>query len=342
MGIEMWLRFDIRGAGRAVSSAALCAAAIEQAEWAERNGFDAILFGEHHGTDDGYLPSPMILAAAIAARTQRIRLQLGALIAPLSDPLRIAEDVCVLDNISNGRVDITIGIGYVPAEFAMFDVDFKRRAALTEECIVALRSAFSGDWFEYRGRRVRVSPKPLQVDGPEIMLAGAVKASATRAAQFGDGFFPTVPTPELNNLYRTECERFGRPVGRIIPMDGPVSVHVSRDPERDWARLGPFMLHEMNQYNRWARESRIKTPFPHDVTEIATLRATGAYYVVTPEDCLALFNRERAAGRYIMFNPLCGGLPPDCAWESLELIAAEVLPKFRHQPPPRVLRALVE
>ncbi|MET0985580.1 MAG: LLM class flavin-dependent oxidoreductase [Steroidobacteraceae bacterium] len=330
MSTELWLRFDIRGAGLAVSSSALCAAAIEQASWAERSGFDAILFSEHHGSEDGYCPSPMILAAAIAARTKTIRLHLGALVVPLSHPLRLAEDVCVLDNISNGRVDVTVGVGYVPSEFTMFGVDMKQRAELMDEGIAAFRGAFSGEPFTYRGRRVRVSPAPVQPGGPKLYVAGAVKASALRAARLADGFFPTVPTPELLDLYRGECERLGkRPF--VIDMSGPVAIHVSRDPERDWARIGRHMLHELNMYSRWARESGAYTPFGHDVTDLQTLQATGIYRIVTPEDCVALFERERDAGHHIMFNPLCGGLHPEIAWESLELMASEVLPRFNHR-----------
>ena len=338
--IDLWMRIDIRGAGLAVSSRELCAAAIDMAGWAENNGFDAILFGEHHGTTDGYLPSPMIMASAIAARTSRIRLQLGALVVPLSHPLRLAEDICVLDNISNGRVDVTVGVGYVPSEFKMFGVDFHQRAKLIDEGIIAIRNAMSGNPFMFRDTEVRVSPGPVQPGGPEIMAAGAVKASALRAARLCDGFFPTVVNDELLDCYRSECVRLGKPIGRIIIMNGPVSVHVSRDPERDWARIGPHMLHEMNTYNRWARETGIGTPFPHDVSEISTLRATGAYHIVTPDDCVKLFNAERDAGRCIMFNPLCGGLHPDIAWQSLELMAAEVLPRFKHQPPPRTYPAV--
>jgi alkanesulfonate monooxygenase SsuD/methylene tetrahydromethanopterin reductase-like flavin-dependent oxidoreductase (luciferase family) len=328
MASELWLRFDIRGAGLAVSSQALCAAAIEQAVWAERNGFDAILFSEHHGTEDGYCPSPMILASAIAARTQSIRLHLGALVVPLSDPIRLAEDVCVLDNISNGRVDVTVGAGYVPSEFAMFGVDIRQRAKLMDEGIVAMRNAFTGQPFKYRDRPVRVSPKPVQPGGPKIYVAGAVKASALRAARLGDGFFPTVYNAELMTLYREECERLGK-APFIIDMSGPVAIHVSRDPERDWARVGPHMLHELNAYSRWARESGTFTPFASDVQDLQTLKNTGIYCVLTPEECLTLFERDRAAGRHIMFNPLCGGLHPDIAWESLELMAKEVLPRFK-------------
>ena len=333
MTTELWMRIDIRGAGIAASSPELCAAAIDQAVWADENGFDAILFAEHHGTADGYLPSPMIMAAAVAARTKRIRLQLGALILPLSNPLRIAEDVAVLDNISNGRVDITVGVGYVPSEFAMMGVDMKKRPSLTEEGITTLRRAFTGEPFEFRGRKVRVTPKPVQPGGPEIMHAGAVPASALRAARFCDGFFPTVVTPELLAIYRDECARVGKPVGRIVDMTGPSSIHVSHNPERDWPRVAPHMMHEINTYGRWSRESGTLTnyTFP-EAKDIAGLKAIGAHHVFTPDECLAFLQNKRANNTSFLFNPLCGGIHPDIAWESLRLMEHEVLPRFKHVP----------
>ena len=329
MGKELWVKFDVRE-GPTASSAQMCATAIEQSVWAEENGFAAVLFGEHHGTEDGYNPSPIVLAAAVAARTKRIRLQLGAILLPLHDPLRIAEDLCILDNISNGRVDVTIGVGYVPSEFDMFGLDLKQRAPLVDEGIKVLKDAFSGEFFTYRGRKVRVSPRPVQQGGPELMIGGSLKATALRAARLGDGLFPTVSTPELQKLYREECKRLGRPVGRIIDMTGPASIHVSHDPERDWPRVSPGMMHEMNVYGKWARESGAKIP-SYEVKDVDSLKATGLYHVFTPDDCLALLNKQRDAGRHTMFNPLCGGLHPDIAWESLELLASEVLPRFQHK-----------
>jgi alkanesulfonate monooxygenase SsuD/methylene tetrahydromethanopterin reductase-like flavin-dependent oxidoreductase (luciferase family) len=329
MSTELWMRFDIRGGGLAVPTSTLAGAAIEQAAWAERHGFDAILLSEHHGTDDGYNPSPMILAAAIAARTQRVRLQLGALIAPLHDALRLAEDICVLDNVSNGRVDVTIGIGYVPSEFTMFGIDYQRRVAIAEESIATLRQAFTGEPFEFRGRPARITPAPVQKGGPRILLAGSVMATAKRAARLADGMFPVIASPELFACYREECVRLGRPVGRIVDMTGPVFVHVSEDPDRDWPRLAPHLLHEMNCYGKWASESPgMLSPF-QPVTDAAALKASGAYLVLTPDACVKFLAAQRAADRYTMFNPLCGGLHPDVAWESLELFAAKVLPQLR-------------
>lgn len=329
MSTQLWLRYDLRGGGIGATTQALYTAAVEQVAWAETQGFDVVMLGEHHGTDDGYMPSPIVLGAGLATRTRRIRMHICAVL-PLLNPLRLAEDLCVLDQISQGRLEISTPLGYVPFEFGMFGIDMKRRGALSDENIQVLRAAFSGEPFEYQGRKVRVTPQPFQPGGPPILVAGAVKASALRAARLGDGFMPSVPTDELFALYREECQRLGKAPGRMDAFSGTGFIHVSRDPERDWARIGKHLLHELNAYGRWARESGAITPFLHDVTEIETLKQTGAYHIFTPDECLAHMQQERNAGRQVMFNPLCGGLPPDLAWQSLELLAAEVLPRYRN------------
>ena len=325
----LWLRYDLRGGGIAVPTERLYAAAIEQTAWADRQGFDRVMLGEHHGSADGYVPSPMLLGAALAARSSCIRFHVCT-VMPLHDPLRVAEDVVVLDQISGGRVELSAAIGYVPFEFAMFGVPMRERAERVEAAIRTLRSAFSGEIFEYRGRQVRITPRPVQGAGPPILVGGAVKASAARAARLGDGFIPSVADPALVRHYREECARLGRPIGPVTTFHGSGFIHVTEDPERDWMRLAPHLLHELNAYSRWAREGGAKTLFPQDVTDIETLKASGAYLVLTPDECLAHLRAEKAAGRDVMFNPLCGGLDPDLAWESLELLAARVLPAFRH------------
>ena len=138
--MRLWLRYDLRGGGLAVPTPALYAAAIEQVAWAEQQGFDIVMLGEHHGTDDGYIPSPMILGAGMAARTERIRFHVCSVL-PLLNPLRLAEDLCVFDNLSNGRVEISTPVGYVPFEFNMFGIGMEDRAELVEEAIETLEEA---------------------------------------------------------------------------------------------------------------------------------------------------------------------------------------------------------
>src|ERR1700761_8422980 len=160
------LRFDMRNPQPGTDKAELYKAAIEMAVWADARGFDTVQFSEHHGSPDGYLPSPIVLAAAVAARTKRLKIRFGVLLLPLHDPIRLAEDLAVLDIVSNGRLTVAFGAGYAAHEFEMFGVDLKDRVKLIEEGIAAIKSAWTGEPFIYRGRRARVMPTPVQQPHP--------------------------------------------------------------------------------------------------------------------------------------------------------------------------------
>ena len=148
------IKYDMRLPAIARPSPQLYAAAIAQGVWADRNGFGTLMLAEHHGSDDGYLPSPLLLAAAIAAQTERMRIRVQALILPFHDPIRIAEDMAVLDIISRGRAEVTVAGGYVASEFAMFGVTLADRGRLVEEGVQAMRHAWTGERFVFRGRSV--------------------------------------------------------------------------------------------------------------------------------------------------------------------------------------------
>jgi alkanesulfonate monooxygenase SsuD/methylene tetrahydromethanopterin reductase-like flavin-dependent oxidoreductase (luciferase family) len=305
-------------------AAALYAAALEQAAFADAHGFDAVQLSEHHGSEDGYLPAPLVLAAAIAGRTKGIRLEIAALILPLHDPLRVAEDVAVLDLASAGRVELVIGAGYVPAEFEMFERAIADRPRLVEEGMRALEQAWSGEPFQYRGRTVRVTPRPMQRPRPPLALGGSSPAAARRAARLADRFVPALP--HLWKHYRAERERLGLPVppaGRA----GPLFLHVAEDPDAAWARIAKHALHEANSYGRWMADTRTAGPY-QAMPDAEALRASGMYRVVTPDACVALANELGATGT-LLLHPLMGGLPPEIGWSSLELFAARVLPRIR-------------
>ena len=112
------LRYDLRASAQGQGNArALYAAALDQCAWADGLGFLSVALSEHHGSPDGYLPAPLVMAAAVAARTRTLRIMLSALIVPLYEPLRLAEDLAVLDTLSCGRIIPVLSGGYVAAEF---------------------------------------------------------------------------------------------------------------------------------------------------------------------------------------------------------------------------------
>ena len=163
------------------------------AEHAERLGFDSIWTSEHHGVSDGYLPSQLVLLSAIAAVTERIRLGTAIVVAPVHDPLRLAEDAAVLDHISNGRLSLGVGLGWRPEEYRMFGGSAGNRVSRLVDTVEVLRKAFTGERFSHKGRAyscdaVQVTPKPLQPSGPPILVGGFVPEAVRRAGRLGDGF----------------------------------------------------------------------------------------------------------------------------------------------------------
>jgi alkanesulfonate monooxygenase SsuD/methylene tetrahydromethanopterin reductase-like flavin-dependent oxidoreductase (luciferase family) len=319
--MKIALSFDMRAPAFGTSADRLYAAALEQSAWADAAGFDCISVMEHHGADDGYLPSPMVMASAIAARTSSATVRLSALILPLHDFLRAAEDLAVLDLVSGGRLVVIIGAGYRDVESEMFDVDPRRRAALVEEGVDVLTKAWSGEPFDFRGRTVRVTPRPFQRPRPTLFLGGSSPAAARRAARIADGFRPA--KPELMDVYLAELAALGKEPPPGLERRSPPFVHVSNDPDRDWSRIAPHALHEMNSYAAWSAGKSIAR-FAH-ADDPDELRRSGAYRVLTPDECVEWIQDSRA----INLRPLMGGMDPELGWEGLELFASEVLPRVR-------------
>jgi alkanesulfonate monooxygenase SsuD/methylene tetrahydromethanopterin reductase-like flavin-dependent oxidoreductase (luciferase family) len=316
------LRFDFRNPEMAGTGMAdRYAAALDMVEWADNLGCVSIAVSEHHASADGYLPSPIAMLAAMVARTTHVRFVIAALIAPFHDPLRLVEDLVVLDNLSQGRVDLIVAGGYVPEEFAMFDVPMRERAARVTEAVATLKAAFGGSPFEYRGRTVRVTPTPFRPGGPSISLGGSSEAAARRAARIADGFLPSVP--DVWEFYRDEVQRIGRPDPGPSPVGENRVIALAEDPERGWEEMAPFFLYETNAYGVWQAQADI-IPTYRTVADLDELRAAGQYRVVTPEQ---LVDELRASPvPFAMLHPLCGGMPPELAWSSLRLFETRVLP----------------
>lgn len=325
---QIWLRYDLRSPPFGTSNRDLCQVALEQLEWGDKHGIDAAHLPEHHGADDGYDPSPVLFGAAIAARTSRLRIHPSAIILPLHDPVRIAEDIALLDNISGGRVDITVGLGYVPSEFAMYGTGLSQRARLMDSKLPALLRALSGEKFEWQGRTIHVTPHTVQKPHPPIYVGGAVPASARRAAKWGDGFMPTMLTEELRQCYLDACAELGKNPVIIDVVSGPQFIHVAEDPDVAWAKIAPHALYETNMYVKWLRETGTDAPFD-EIADAAALRQSGRYRVVTPDECVELVLSRWRDNAILILNPMLSGMKPDVAWESLELFAAKVLPRVR-------------
>lgn len=309
------MRFDLRNPAFAgVSFAERYAATLEMAEWADKVGAIAVSLSEHHGSEDGYMPSPLIMASAIASRTSNVMVAINAMAAPFHDPIRLAEDIAVLDQIANGRLAVTFGAGYVEHEFEMFGVDPSERPARMTETINTLRAAWTGEPFEYRGRTVRVTPTPAQEGGPALVMGGSSEGAARRAARIADGFIPS--DPGVWKYYRDECIALGQDdPGPGMERAGEVTI-LAEDPEAAWPVLAPYFLHECNAYAAW--DATAAAGDYKAVDDIDELREQGQYRVLTPDDYRAEMEPQGDFALAVL-HPMVGGIPPALAWEHLHL-----------------------
>ena len=324
--MQLDITYDMRAPDFGTHPRELYAAALDQVQWADELGFDNVGLGEHHASPDGYNPSPLVLAAAMGARSRRIRLRTSVLLAPLYDPIKLAEDAAVTQLATGGRLVLGIGGGYRPAEFEMFGRRLEDRWQQIGDTIALLRLAWTGEPFEWQGRRCHVTPRPEPP--PPILLGGSSAAAARRAARIADGWFPPLE-PALWPPYREECLKLGKPDPGDYPTPGPIFLWISKQPERDWERIAPHALHQLRSYSEWTVEAFGKPagPYAKDITE-AGVRQSGAYRVVTPEQALSL--ADGLGPKSVLFlNPLLAGIEPSFSWQMLKLYEREVHPHLQ-------------
>ena len=183
-----FLRFDMRAPpGGAATIQELYQAATAMVQWGESNGCLTAMISEHHASPDNYLPSPMLLASNFAAVTATLPINIGAILLNLYDPIKLAEDMTVLDILSQGRVSYVIGLGYRKEEYDMFGVAMATRGQVMEEKIAALMQALRGESFDYLGRQVHITTPPQSSAGITISYGGHSKAAARRAGDRASG-----------------------------------------------------------------------------------------------------------------------------------------------------------
>jgi alkanesulfonate monooxygenase SsuD/methylene tetrahydromethanopterin reductase-like flavin-dependent oxidoreductase (luciferase family) len=292
------------------------------AEWAEHHGCVTVMVSEHHSSPDGYLPSPLVLASAIAARTTKVPIVVGALLLNFYDPIKVAEDMIVLDLVSNGRVSYVIGLGYRPEEHAMFGVDMRTRGLLMDQKLEALQRALAGERFVYDGRQVHVTPSPITPGGPKLAYGGHTLAAARRAGRFGLDLFAEGGDAPLVEAYTAAAHEAGKSPGvAYVPDRGAgTSVFVAEDLDVAWRELGPYLLHDARMYREWMGDSTAASS-RSDADSQAELRAeNGAYRILRVEEAAA----QIRSGRPLSMQPLCGGIPPELAWRSVRLAGTAV------------------
>jgi alkanesulfonate monooxygenase SsuD/methylene tetrahydromethanopterin reductase-like flavin-dependent oxidoreductase (luciferase family) len=254
------------------------ASTLELCQEAERLGADSVWLSEHHGFADGYLPQPLTMAAAVAARTSRARIGTALVIAPLCDPVALGEQAAVVDLISAGRLDLGLGPGYRATEFELFGRGdrFRRRRDITDDVVRHLRRLWGG----------AVTPAPAQQRVP-ILLGYAGPIGARRAGLLGEGLLSI--KRDLVEPYMTALAEAGHPAERAT-LSGPVFACASDDPERDWPVYGRHIAYQQDSYLRhMAMDGGGPAPPPVDLDRLRTGRERGmtGYRFGTPEEIAA-------------------------------------------------------
>jgi len=243
-----------------VSDRALYAEVMDQVRWLDGLGADLVWFTEHHFVDDGYLPSWIPVAGAMAAVTEHVRFGTDICLLPFNHPVRLAEDLAVLDNLSGGRVEVGLGMGYAPHEFRGFGIPVSRRVSLMDEGIEVLKRCFGGERFSYAGKRYRledvvITPGYVQDGGPPLWIAAMSEAGALRAARYGTHFLPQGLKGRVYDPWVEAVRADGRD-----PADYRIgiirSVLVTDDRDTDWPAVRAAERYRMELYNRFFAESR--------------------------------------------------------------------------------------
>jgi alkanesulfonate monooxygenase SsuD/methylene tetrahydromethanopterin reductase-like flavin-dependent oxidoreductase (luciferase family) len=312
---------------------------LELAVEAERAGFDALWLSEHHFVDDGYMPSLLPVAAAIAVRTRTIDIGTGVLLAPLYPPLRLAEDAATVDLLSEGRLVLGLGAGYRDEEFAGLGVpkdDAGRRLRAT---IRTLRTAWSTEPVADDGAtaHVMVTPKPYRPGGPPIWLGARGPAAIRRAGRLANGFLAARVTPEAFRqqveLVRGELRAQGRSHAEFM-----FSVHC---PVFAWPGGGAWeRMRESFHYVEWKYQDMLAEPYgtrshasvvpPLTAGVEQRLRPTAL--IGTPAEVaeqIQAFHRAAGEPFHFIARLYWPGLEPALQREAVQVFADEVMPALR-------------
>lgn len=322
----------------AEATARFCQQLLTEGEEAEKAGFDGLFVPERHHRTETMFPPPLVLLAALAARTTRVDLGTYVLQPAYYNPMHLAEDVAMIDLLSRGRTILGVGIGYHPDYFRLFGTPFRERFSRFEESLEILRLAWtSHEPFTYAGRRYRfenvlLTPKPFQPGGPPLWIGAAYPEAIRRAGRLGDGwaivpFWDPIPRlQEQARLYRETAEAHGRTPRVILMRDGWVA------PTRDEAErvFAPLWVEEMLFYFRWKllppnEEFRSEADF--------TVEKLRKYLVMgSPEDCveqLRMWVDAVGAEYVIMRFRLPKGPSPERVLDCIRQFGEEVIPRFR-------------
>jgi probable F420-dependent oxidoreductase len=323
--------------------AELYADTLELAEVADVAGFDSFWLAEHHAASDGYVPATLPFLAAVAARAHRIDIGTAVLLAPFHDPLRIAEDAAVVDNISDGRLNLGLGLGWAPEEYRMFAAEHKGRGQRLGEFAQVLKAAWTQERFTFEGDHlsyddVSITPKPARAGGPPIWLGGSADAALRRSARFGDGYFPpststfdALPDLAANVLsLRNELNP-----GAPYRFGSFQNVGLGDDEEDAWRSIRDGVLHVRGAYMLWGQGARdvsgareAAEPFEEQIRATCIV-GTPAQVVAKMRPSVEKIDGLGFADTFTSVILAPPGTPAARAREAVDRFAREVIPALR-------------
>jgi alkanesulfonate monooxygenase SsuD/methylene tetrahydromethanopterin reductase-like flavin-dependent oxidoreductase (luciferase family) len=307
---------------------------LDFAAWSEGLGFEGAWVPEHHGADDGYMPSPLVALAAIAARTKRMKIGTGIALAPLYHPVRFAEECAVLDHLSNGRLEMAIAIGYRRREAEAYGVDFSKRGSRTDEFLEIVTRLWKGEAVTFEGKHfsiknASIAQTPARGRIP-LYLGGFNEKAIERTARYGDGYFGNL---DIVDLYLEKLREQGKdPASGRIRIQG-LFVMVAHDPAKAMDELAPYFHHVNNTYGEWLNEDRGSTGVEGALLKPMSLekfKTSDILSILTPAQAIAMFEDMRSkvpVEHFMMMLP--PGLPPEQFKPYAEVFAREVMPAFR-------------
>jgi len=299
--------------------------------WTETAGFTGAWVPEHHTAKDGYVPSPMVPLAAIAARTHKIRLGTGIALAPLQHPVRFAEDAALLDILSNGRLDIQLAIGYRKRETEMYGVDFKKRGRMFDEFLEIVTRLWSGETVSFEGEHytlhnAKIMPPP--VGRIPLYIGGFAEKALERVAKYGDGYFGD---PRASDTYKEKLRAAGKDPESARIRIPSLFTAVARNPAEAIDELAPFFHHVNNSYAEWNHEDKAigQEGPPLSLMSLEDYKASNSLDIITPGEAIDKFKRmqEKIPLEHVMMA-LPAGMAPEKFKKYAKVFAEEVIPAF--------------
>ncbi len=329
--VNFGLWYDFRNPQpRAQNFESFYRAVLDQIVWAESIGFDSVWLTEHHFCDDGYTPSPLVLAAAIGERTKHMRIGTNLMLLPLADPVRLAEDAAAVSVLTGGRFDLGVGLGYREIEFEYFGRSLKNRPSLMEEGVEILRRAWRGDAINFHGKRFDVGDVaigPVPENTPQLLMGGMAPPAIARAARLGDGFLSTGGIGLSDYVDALELQGRNRNDGAIYAGHWAI---IAPDPEKAAREVGPHVLYQSNEYIRWGAFGPPDEvpPFP----DAATAIDQGLYDLWDGDTAvreLTNLLQQYPQIRDVHFWAQFPGEPLESGSARIQYMADRVLPKLR-------------